>query len=311
MKVKVSNIAFSKNEYLVGKLKETFPGAVVNTEGRRYLFEELVAYFSDADAVIVGLEQITPQLLDELPKLQIIAKYGVGLDNIDISACNKRNVKIGWTGGVNKNSVAEMVIGFMLSLSRNLYKTSNQLKCGVWNKNGGFQLTGGTIGVIGLGNIGRELIRLLKPFNCKILVNDIVDVSEYAELNGLHVVEKEVLYRESDIISLHLPLTQETHNLINVDVLNQMKPTSFLINTARGGIINENDLKRSLINGDIAGAALDVFETEPPIDIEFLKLENLICTPHIGGNSYEAVVAMGESAIEHLLNYKNKSFTNE
>jgi phosphoglycerate dehydrogenase-like enzyme len=311
MKVKVSNIAFSKNELLVEKLNEFFPGSVINTEGRRYSHDELVNYFSDADAVIVGLEQVTPQLLDELPNLRIIAKYGVGLDNIDIAACKARNVEIGWTGGVNKNSVAEMVVGFMLSLSRNLFTTSNQLKNGVWNKNGGFQLSGKTIGIIGVGHIGKELIRLLKPFNCRILVNDIIDISDYASENGVYMVDKDVIYSESDIISLHIPLSDDTYNLFNSEVFKKMKSTAFLINTARGGIVNENDLKTALSSGVIAGAALDVFESEPPSDLELLQLENLICTPHTGGNSYEAVVAMGISAIEHLLNYQNKSVINE
>ena len=312
MKVKVSNVAFSKNQFLVEKLRELFPDAVINTEGKRYIGDELVAYFSDADAAIVGLELITTQLLNKLPNLKAIAKYGVGLDNIDILACNERNVTIGWTGGVNKESVAEMVIGFMLALSRNLFITSNQLKNGTWNKNGGSQLAGKTIGIIGVGNIGKSLVTLLKPFNCKILVNDVVDISAYAIANQLQVVDKEKLIKEADIISIHAPLSEETRNLFNGSTFKKMKPTAFLINTARGGIVNENDLKYALENGIIAGAALDVFEVEPPIDMELLQLENLICTPHTGGNSYEAVIAMGLSAIDHLVAYKNnKLISNE
>lgn len=311
MKVKVSNVAFSKNQFLVEKLKSFFPDAVINTEGKRYLDRELIDYFSDADAAIVGLELITPKVLDQLPNLRAIAKYGVGLDNIDIPACEERGVKIGWTGGVNKDSVAEMVVGFMLALSRNLYVTSNQLKNGTWNKNGGSQLAGKTIGIIGVGHIGKTLINLLKPFKCRILVNDILDISDYAMENNLDVVDKEYLFKEADIISVHTPLNNDTRNLFDVEVFEMMKKTAFLINTARGGIVNENDLKHALSNGIIAGAALDVFEIEPPNDKELLQLENLICTPHTGGNSYEAVVAMGLSAIDHLLNYRNKLLNNE
>jgi phosphoglycerate dehydrogenase-like enzyme len=178
MKVKVSNLAFSNNPYLVNQLLQEFPDAEINTKGLRMNADVLVEYFSDAEGVIVGLELITPDILDKLPNIKIIAKYGVGLDNIDLGACKERNVVVGWTGGVNKRSVAEMTLGFMLALSRNLYSTSNQLKNLVWNKVGGTQLTGKTIGIIGVGNIGKELVELLTPFKCRILVNDLVNLSE-------------------------------------------------------------------------------------------------------------------------------------
>jgi phosphoglycerate dehydrogenase-like enzyme len=303
MKVVVSNNAFSKNAFLVSKLKSHFPDATINTLGKRYVGVELIEYFKEADAAIVGLEIITPELLDSLPNLKIVAKYGVGLDNIDLEACKERNVVVGWTPGVNKRSVAEMTLGFMLALLRNLNITSNQLKNGNWNKDGGVQLSGRTVGIIGAGNIGKDLIELLKPFACRILINDILDLSEYAKLNGLELVTKEVLYAQSDIITIHTPFTQHTKNLLNMNVFKQMKPSSFIINTARGGIVNEVDLKTALEDGIITGAALDVYETEPPSDKDFLNLPNLICTPHTGGNSVEAVVAMGMSAIEHLLKY--------
>ena len=306
MKVKVSNIAFSKNQYLVDQLVSEFPDAEVNVKGIRMNGDDLVEYFTGAEAVIVGLEQITPSLLDKLPEIKIIAKYGVGLDNVDLNACRERSVAVGWTGGVNKRSVAEMALGFMLALCRNLYTTSNQLKQLKWNKSGGTQLTGKTVGVIGLGNIGKELVNLLKPFDCNILVNDVIDVKNYCVDNGLKEVTKEELYSQSDIISVHTPLTPEMKGLFNSKVFEKMKPTAFLINTARGGIINENDLKSALKNNIIGGAALDVYEQEPPEDGEFLALPNLISTPHTGGNSYEAVVAMGLSAIGHLVDYRDK-----
>lgn len=306
MKIKVSTLAFSNNEYLVNSLLKEFPSAEVNTRGVRMKNDALIDFFADADAVIVGLEPITAEFLDKLPKLRIIAKYGVGLDNIDIEACKKRNVTIGWTGGVNKRSVAEMALGFMLALSRNLYVTSNQLKQLQWNKNGGAQLTGKTIGIVGLGHIGRELVTLLKPFNCRILVNDIKDVTQHADSKNIFCVSKDELYTQSDIISIHTPYTNATSNLINASVFAKMKSNAFLINTARGGIVNEGDLKYALEHNIIAGAAIDVYQMEPPVNKELLSLTNLICTPHTGGNSYEAVVAMGMSAITHLVNYRDK-----
>ena len=308
MKVKVSTIAFSKNKLLVETLLKHFPDAEINYTGKRLNDVELIDYFADAEAVIVGLERLTPELLDKLPKLKIIAKYGVGLDNIDLIACKDRGIVVGWSGGVNKRSVAEMALGFMLSLCRNLFSTSNELKKLIWNKSGGIQLSGKTIGIIGLGNIGKELVVLLKPFGCNILVNDIEDVSEFATANNLQCVDKNTLISLSDIVSIHTPLTSETRNMFTTKEFNQMKKSAFIINTARGGIINEIDLKIALKEKIITGAALDVYETEPPLDKELLELPNLICTPHTGGNAAEAVFAMGESAINHLLKFRKESY---
>jgi D-3-phosphoglycerate dehydrogenase len=306
MKVKVSTIAFSQNQSLVTLLQQHFPDAEVNIKGVRMNNDELIHFFSDADAVIVGLEKITPEILDRLPKLKLIAKYGVGLDNVDITACSDRGIRIGWTGGVNKRSVAEMALGFMLALCRNLYSTSNQMKQLIWNKSGGFQLSGKTVGIIGLGNIGKELVALLKPFGCNVIVNDIADISRFAAENNVTIVSKSELISSADIISIHTPASSDTLNLFTINEFKMMKPTSFIINTARGGIINELDLKIALQEKFIAGAALDVYETEPPVDRELLEMDKLICTPHTGGNAAEAVFAMGESAINHLLNFRNE-----
>jgi D-3-phosphoglycerate dehydrogenase len=196
----------------------------------------------------------------------------------------------------------------MLALCRNLFSTSNELKQLIWNKSGGIQLSGKTIGIIGLGNIGKELVLLLKSFGCNILVNDIQDVTEFATANNLQCVDKNTLISLSDIISIHTPLTSETQNMFTIKEFNQMKKSAFIINTARGGIINELDLKIALKEKIIAGAALDVYETEPPIDKELLELPNIICTPHTGGNAAEAVFAMGESAINHLLKFRKESY---
>lgn len=305
MKVVVSAVAFSKNKELVQALLSQFPDAVINYDGKRYVNEELVEYYKEADAIITGLEKIDDELLSKLPKLKLIAKYGVGLDNIDIEACKNRNIKIGWTGGVNKHSVAEMALGFMLMLSRNLFTTANQLKSGTWNKSGGFSLSSRTIGIIGIGHIGKELVQMLKPFNCRILVNDIIDLSDYAHTNNVELVTKEYLFQNSDIISVHTPLNASTKDMINKETILHMKQSVFLINTARGGIINETDLKWALASNKIGGAALDVFNVEPPEDPELMNYPNLIATPHIAGNSYEAVIAMGMAAINHIVSYKN------
>jgi D-3-phosphoglycerate dehydrogenase len=311
LKIKVPNRAFSTNSVLTELLLKEFPNSEANLDGKRYEGKELVSFLSGAEAAIVGLELIDATLLDQLPNLKIISKYGVGLDNIDLEACKQRGIEVGWESGVNKRSVAEMAVGFMLALSRNLYITSNQLKKLVWNKNGGYQLSDKKIGIIGLGNIGKEVITLLKPFGCDFLVNDIIDVEDFAKTNKLKLCSKDEIYQYSDIISVHTPLTPETTNLFNEKTFTLMKTSAFLINTARGEIVNQAHLKSALQNHLIAGAALDVYDVEPPIDEKFLTLSNLICTPHTGGNSYEAVVNMGKSAINHLTEYSKKMYANE
>lgn len=300
MKVAVTSPSFSKNKTLSSEILSTFPNAILNLDGVRFDKQGLIEYLKDADSAVVGLENIDDEVLAVCPKLKIIAKYGVGLDSIDLEACKKRGVAIGWSGGVNRLSVAEMVLGFMLMLSRNLYVTSNQLKSGSWNKSGGSQLSGKSVGIIGFGFIGQEVARLLAPFGCNIFVNDVLDKSKEVADVGVKVASKEEIFKNADFVTIHTPLNEETRNMLSRQEFEIMKDSSFVINTARGGIIDEAALKDALISRAIAGAAIDVYLNEPPIDKELLTLPNLICTPHIGGNSEEAVLAMGRSAINHL-----------
>jgi len=302
-KIVVTTVAFSKDKELVDKLKSFFADVKVNIEGKRFSKDELIEYLKDADGAIVGLDKIDESILAHTPKLKAISKYGVGLDNINFTDSNKYKIEILHTQGVNKTSVAEEALGLMLMLCRNLYVTSNQLKEGIWNKNGGVQLSGKTVGIIGVGHIGKEIVRLLKPFGCKILVNDIIEQKEYYDQNGLIEVTKEEMLKSVDILTLHTPLTDALQYFINIDTLKMMKTTALIINTARGGLIKQDDLKYALKQGLIAGAAIDVYEEEPPTDGQLLELTNLINTPHIGGNAIEAVKEMGQAAIDNIVNY--------
>lgn len=306
MKVKVTSVAFSKHSDLVKILSSNFEKYELNTQGIRYSEEELINYLSDTDAAIIGLDRINSKVLSKLPNLKVISKFGVGLDNIDMEACKQYNVEVKWSKGVNKTSVAEMALGFMLMLLRNLYTTSNELKKGNWNKSGGVQLSDKKVGVIGVGNIGKEIIRLLKPFNCEIFANDILDLSDYAEQNHFKLTSKEIIFSECDVITIHTPLTEQTRYMVNKESLKNVKPSTIIINTARGDIINLSDLKAALLNNEIHGAAIDVYDQEPPQDLKLLKIPNLINTPHIGGNAKEAVYNMGKAAIEHLINYNKR-----
>lgn len=300
--IKVTAESFIKNNALCEELLRVFPSAV--------FYDKSVAldtFCADAEALIVGREIIDEAFLLQCPKLKIISKYGVGMDNIDREACEKYNIKIGWTGGVNKTSVAELTLAFMLGAAHNVFYTGTELKKGNWFKNGGRLLSGKTIGILGVGHIGKELIRLLKPFQCKLLANDIIDHSNYYYSNNIINCSKEDLYSNADIITFHVPLTEMTCNMVGEKELGLCKPHSFLINTSRGEIIREEALKNAVLNNQIGGVFLDVFSTEPYTDSEFLTHPRTFCTPHIGGNAYEAVMAMGRSAISHVKSYYEKT----
>lgn len=299
--VAVASPSFSKHPVLREEVQRHFPRARFNDAGKRLEGDALVAYLDGVEAAIIGLEPMTREVLARLPALKLVAKFGVGLDNVDVAACRDQGIAIGWTGGVNRRSVSEMTLSLMIGLCRNMFFSSRQLHQGVWNKSGGYQLSGKTVGIIGVGNIGQDLVPMLKPFGCRVLVNDVEDRSDFCQEHGCEAASKEQIYRESHIVTLHVPMTSETANLINRETLKLFRSDAFLINTARGGVVDQGALKEALKAGRLAGAAIDVYADEPVTDDELLGLPNLVCTPHIGGNAVEAVLAMGRSAIEHTV----------
>ena len=306
MKIVVNPPAFYKSDALKFKLSSLFPNTVYN-QNTDYLSEtELLNFLKDADAAIIGRDPVTQDTLDALPQLKMISKYGVGLDNLDLNAIKQRGVELALTKGINKRSVAELTLSFMIGLCHNIFISAERMKRGEWIREGGQNLSGKTIGIIGCGNVGKEVIKILKPFGCKILINDIEDRSKFCLKQGAIEASFELLIKESDIVSLHVPLTNLTRDMINQNVLEDMKANAFLVNTSRGPVVNQSHLHRALVSKEILGAALDVFCSEPPDDIEFLQLPQLMVTPHIGGNSIEAVEAMGQGAIDNLLKYFNK-----
>lgn len=305
-KIVVTTVAFSKNQYLRETLKKYFKNVVFNDSLRRLDKEELKEFLNDANGAIVGLDEIDEEVLKNAKKLEVISKYGVGLNNIDFNATRKNGIDVVYPQGVNKRSVSELALGNILSLMRNSYVTSNKLKRQEWDKNGGVQLSGKKVGIIGVGHIGKDLIDLLQPFKCQIFVNDIMEQNEYYQKYNLFECAKEEIYTKCDVVTVHTPSTELTKNMINKDVFKMMQQHAYFINTARGDIVVQEDLKWALKNSIIAGAAIDVYDKEPPRDQEFITMPNLICTPHIGGNAKEAVLAMGESAIKNLVNYFSK-----
>jgi len=306
MKVVVTPPAFCKSENLKSKLSSLFPNIVYN-EKNDYLSEsELIEFLKDADAAIIGRDPVTKATLEALPQLKIISKYGVGLDNLDINSIKEKGVELAVTAGTNKRSVAELTLSFMLGLCHRTFIGAERIKRGEWIREGGHDLSGKTIGIIGCGNVGKEVVQLLKPFGCEILIRDIEDRSEFCREQG--VIESSIgsLIEKSDIVTLHVPLTDLTRNMIDETVLRKMQANAYLINTSRGAVVNPSALHKALVSGEISGAALDVFCSEPPDNMAFLELPNLMVTPHIGGNSVEAVEAMGQAAIDNLVEFFKK-----
>ena len=302
-KIAVTAPAFCRSEILCDELHRIFPGPKFNQKGHYLSPSDLIEFLQDADGAVIGRDLIDESLLGYLPRLKVIAKYGVGLDNIDQSALKKHGVTFGWTAGVNKRSVAELTLEFMIGLCHNTFINGLALKQGQWDKEGGRQLTGATVGIIGCGHVGKEVIRLLAPFQCRILVHDIIEQTEFCAAAGAMEVSLKEVIEQAELLSLHVPLTKLTEGMIDSKVFQQMQRTAYLINTSRGRVVRQDHLHAALRDGIIAGAALDVFAEEPPEDRDFLALPNLMVTPHIGGNTQEAVLAMGRSAIHHLTKF--------
>lgn len=304
-RIVVTPPAFCSSSVLRDEVARLFPGTRFNDKGRYLTEEEFIVFCRDAEGVLVGRDPVNENFLCQLPGLKIISKYGVGLDNVDQESLRKHQVVLGWTPGVNRRSVAEMTLCFILGLCHNIFSTGYSLKQGTWARGGGEQLEGKVVGIVGCGNIGSEVIRLLAPFGCRILVRDILDKAGFCREYGAREAGLDELAENADIISLHVPLTEQTRSMFDDSVLKRMKRNAFLINTSRGEVVVESDLKSALQEKLIAGAALDVFSHEPPSDLEFLSLPNLMVTPHIGGNALQAVEAMGRAAISHLVKFFN------
>jgi D-3-phosphoglycerate dehydrogenase len=304
--IKVTSRSFSQHPTLRRELLAKFPDAVFNDSGPALVDGRLIDFLKGAEGAIVSLELVTDAVLVALPDLRIIAKYGVGIDNLDQEAMKRRGVALGWTGGLNKRGVAEMTLCFMIGLCRHILFSERELiRAKDWTKNGGTQLSGRTVGIVGVGFVGKDLIELLKPFGCRILANDILDQRDYYKSVGAEAASKERIWAEADVVTVHTPLDETTRGMIDLSVFKQMKKSAYFINAARGPIVKQADLKRALKEGLIAGAAIDVFETEPCDDAELMALPNLYCTPHTGGSADESILAMGRSAIAHLAQFFN------
>jgi phosphoglycerate dehydrogenase-like enzyme len=271
-----------------------------NDAGRQLAGDALVEFLLGHDKAITALEVIDHSILGRLPELKVIGKYGVGLDMIDLAAMRAHGKRLGWTAGVNRRSVSELVIASAISMLRHVPAAQREVLSGTWRQQVGGNLSGRTVGIVGCGHVGKDLALLLRAFQCAILVNDILDFPDFYAAQGIEPVDLETLLRRSDIVTLHIPLNDSTRGLLDARRLAMLKPTAVLINTARGGLVDETALKHMLRERRLAAAAFDVFAQEPPADQELLALPNFLATPHIGGSAQEAILAMGRAAIRGL-----------
>ncbi len=268
--------------------------------------EGLIEKIPSYDAIVVrSRTKVRKEALEATTNLKAVARAGVGLDNVDLVTAKERGVEVINSPEAPSNAVAELIIGLMFSLARNIAEADNTMKQGKWEKKrlSGFEIRGKTMGIIGLGRIGYLVAEKAKALGMKLLVynrsKDRVR-DQVAELGG-ELVDIEKVYKDSDIISIHLPATPETRHMVGAAQFEMMKPTAYIMNVARGGIIDEKALKKALDAGSIAGAALDVYEEEPTKDMDLVCRPNIVCTPHIGASSVEASTGNSTIVAEKLI----------
>ena len=302
-RVLVTPTSFAKGDPSLKTALEEFVGKVFyNTTGHPLSSSELVQLIPGIDGYIAGVDTIDKEVIQAADQLRIIARYGVGVDAIDLEAARQAGIMVCNTPGANSTSVAELTIGLMLSLARNLPVAFQATKAGEWPRLSGLTLEGKTIGLIGFGAIGQHVARRLSGFNCTILVYDPLVKHAPQELANVQILSSDEVIRRSDFLSLHCALTAETKNMVDARFLAQMKPGAFLINTARGELIDEGALFDALQDGKLRGAALDVFTHQPPgKEHPLLGLPQVIASPHMGAHTDSATNAMGWMALRECL----------
>lgn len=254
--------------------------------------QELISSVKDYDVIIVrSRSKITKDVIDAATNAKIIARVGVGLDNVDTKAAEAKKIRVINAPEAASIAVAELAIGLMISLARSIPRADSETKKGSWIKKDlmGTQLSGKYLGIVGVGNIGRNIGRMAKALRMNLIGYDPYPINrEYISETGMVVTDLNTLLESSDFVTCHVPATAETIHMFNAERLARMKPTAYLVNTSRGEIIDERALYEVLKTGKLAGAALDVFEIEPPTNKDLLSLPNLVCTPHVGAQTREA-----------------------
>jgi D-3-phosphoglycerate dehydrogenase len=292
---------FAGDERAEQLLQEAGCQLIRNPYGRLLTEDEMITLISEIDGIIIGLDPLSERVLERATRLKVISKYGVGLDNIDIAAATARKIPVAFTPGTNSAAVAELAFGLMLDAARQISASDRQIRQGQWGRFSGTQLWGKTLGLIGTGQIGQQLALRARGFEMPILCYDVHPDYSWAERMGASYVTLPELLRRSDFVSLHIPLNSATHHLIGGAELEMMKPTAIIINTSRGGIIDEEALYKALSEKRLRAAGLDVVECEPPENTPLAQLDNVVLTSHIGAHTSEASAAMSLLAAENVV----------
>jgi len=302
MKVLATPRSFGKNNpELFDILRDAGLDVVRNDTGGILSADRMCEKLADCDGLIVGVDPVDATVLAAAPRLRAIAKYGVGLDNIDLAACEARGIKVSRTVGANAEAVADYAMALLLAVARKTVLIDQHCRQGDWKKITTRDVTGGTIGILGLGAIGRNVAQRAQGFGMKVLGHDIVWDDAWASENHVKRAGLERIFREADFISLHTSLDDSTRHLVDAPRLALMKPTAILINTARGELVDGPALLEALEQKRIYGAGLDVFEQEPPQDARWYALDNLVMGSHCSSSTSGAVVTMGHMAVSNLL----------
>jgi D-3-phosphoglycerate dehydrogenase len=299
----VTPTSYGKNDSrLKTQLEELVGEVIYNPTGKPLTSEEVARLLPGVDGYIAGLDCIDSAALKFADRLKVISRYGVGVDNVDLVAAEQKGIVVTNTPGANSVSVAELALALMLALARQIPEAVDAVHQGKWPRYSGVSLEGKTIGILGLGAIGKQLVRRLCGFDCNILAYDPCADTEFAKNNNVEIMPMNEVIMKADFVSLHLPLLPETRGIVNDEFLSRMKKGSFLVNTSRGEVIDELALLNALQNGHIKGAGLDAFSVEPPDPANpLLKMPQVIATPHLGAQTDGATSNMGWFAMKDCL----------
>ncbi|MBM4331615.1 MAG: hydroxyacid dehydrogenase [Deltaproteobacteria bacterium] len=267
---------------------------------------DLIPLLKDVDGVIAGLDEYTRKAIFSSKKLKVISRYGVGLDNINLEAAEERGILVVNTPEVNTQAVTDLTFGLMLAVCRKIPQAHMSTQKGEWGRFIGRGVYKKSIGIVGLGRIGKAVADRAKGFSMDILAYDIKKDEISSQTQGIHFLPLDELLAKGDFITLHCDLNPGSKGIIGVRELALMKKTAYLINTARGGLIDEKALFETLRDGKIAGAAIDTFQDEPPVGSPLLTLDNILTTPHIGSYTHDALLEMGLIAVDNLIQYLGK-----
>ncbi|MFV0529106.1 MAG: phosphoglycerate dehydrogenase [Lachnospiraceae bacterium] len=290
-----------KNPEALRTLQNFTSDLVFNTTGKPLEEDALLSLLKDCDGYLAGLDFVTEKVLASCPKLKAISRYGAGYDRVDLHAAFAQGIVVTNTPGVNAQAVGELAFALLLSIARKIPYLNAQTQSGAWIRSTGTELKGKTIGIMGLGAIGKVVARCASGFGMKIQAYDPYIDKTYCKEHGIHTADFSEVLRSSHAISLHLPLTSATKHLMGADAIAQMLPGAILINTSRGGIIDEAAAYDALITGQLGGLGLDAFEVEPPLFSPLFSLTNVVTTPHTGAHTQEAVAQMASLSVDNLI----------